>query len=130
MEDSIQALEGKGIQSTLVEKAQLIGTVNQVAWAEQIRVSVNAEFDRVANAIKAAAARHTEGQQLDTSAIIAILEEKRAEVMAKDQAGYFIQAWQELRNQVRTLVTQDPRYKAIRANLQADDVMGELILSK
>lgn len=130
MKDSMQGSEGNGIQSTLLNKTQLIGTVNQVAWAEQIRVSVNAEFDRVANAIKAAAARHTEGHQLDTSAVIAILEEKRTEVMAKDQAGYFIQAWQELRDQVRSLITQDPRYKAIRANLQADDAACELMLSK
>ena len=119
MEDSMQGSEGNGIQSTLLNKTQLIGTVNQVAWAEQIRVSVNAEFDRVANAIKATAARHTEAQQSDTCAVIAILEEKRAEVMAKDQAGYFIQAWQELRDQVRLMVTHDPRYQAIKAKRMA-----------
>jgi len=29
----------------------------------------------------------------------------QAEVMAKDQAGYFIHEWQELRDQVRTMMT-------------------------
>ena len=125
MEQTIQAWEGEGVASRLVEKTQLIGTINQVAWAEQIKASVNAEFDRVANAIKATAVRHTEEHQSDTCAVIAILEEKRAEVMAKEQAGYFIQAWQELRDQVRLMITHDPRYKAIKANRKASDEARE-----
>jgi hypothetical protein len=40
---------------------------------------------------------------MDTEALIAILEDKRAEVMAKDQAAYFIREWQELRDQVRQM---------------------------
>jgi hypothetical protein len=36
--------------------------------------------------------------------------------MAKDDAGYFIREWQELRDQVRLMLTNDPRYKAIMAN--------------
>jgi hypothetical protein len=51
--------------------------------------------------------------------VSAILEEKRAEVMAKDQAGYFIHEWQELRDQVRLMITHDPRYKAIKASSSA-----------
>jgi len=47
--------------------------------------------------------------------MIEILEDKRAEVMAKDQAGYFIVEWQELRDQVRTLMAQDSRYQQIKA---------------
>ena len=35
--------------------------------------------------------------------------------MAKDRAGYFIHDWQELRDQVRQLIIQDPRYQAIKA---------------
>jgi hypothetical protein len=36
--------------------------------------------------------------------------------MGNEQAGYFIQDWQELRDQVRRLIIGDPRYKAIKAN--------------
>ena len=43
--------------------------------------------------------------------MIAILEDKRAEVMANDRAGYFIHDWQELRGQVRELIAEDPRYR-------------------
>ena len=46
--------------------------------------------------------------------MITILEDKRAEVMANKQAGYFIHDWQELRGQVRQLIVGDSRYKAIK----------------
>jgi hypothetical protein len=98
---------------------RLIGTVNQVAWAEQIRANVSAEFDRVAKALESRAGGQSEQHRSDTRAVIAILEEKRAEVMAKDQAGYFIHEWQELRDQVRLMITHDPRYKAIKASSSA-----------
>jgi chaperonin GroES len=77
---------------------------------------VNGEFDRVARALAAAARRQTEEDRLDTVAVIAILEDKRAEAMGKDQAGYFIHDWQELGDQVRRMITQDARYKVIQAN--------------
>jgi hypothetical protein len=125
-----QTIADGGIHSPTREQPRLIGTVNQVAWAEQIRARVDAEFDRVANAIKTTATGQTEPRRLDTAAIIAVLEEKRAEVMAKDQAGYFIQAWQELRDQVRSLITQDSRYKAIRADVRTDDVDAQIHVVK
>ena len=53
--------------------------------------------------------------RMETLSVIAILEEKWAEVMAKDDAGYFIHEWQELRDQVRRLIAQDSRYQAIKA---------------
>ena len=93
----------------------MTGTVNQVDWAEQIRTHVSAEFDQVAKALQTAASKQAEPDRMDTQAVIAILEEKRAEVMAKDRAGYFILEWQELRDQVRRSIAQDPRYQAIRA---------------
>jgi hypothetical protein len=83
-----------------------------VAWAEQIKANVSAEFDRIAKALESRAGGQSEQHRSDTRAVIAILEEKRAEVMAKDQAGYFIHEWQELRDQVRLMITHDPRYKA------------------
>jgi chaperonin GroES len=94
----------------------MTGTANQVEWAEQIRVRVNGEFDRVARVLASAACRQTEEDRLDTVAVIAILEDKRAEAMGKDQAGYFIHDWQELGDQVRRMITEDARYKVIQAN--------------
>jgi len=93
----------------------MTGTANQIEWAEQIRVRVGAEFDRVANALQTAAGNQIERDRLNTRALIQILEDKRAEVMAKDQAGYFIVEWQELRDQVRMLIAQDSRYQQIKA---------------
>ena len=87
----------------------MTGTANQIEWAEQIKVRVAMEFDRVAKALEAAG-----GNRVSTRAVIQILEDKRAEVMAKDQAGYFIVEWQELRDQVRQLIARDPRYQGIR----------------
>jgi hypothetical protein len=92
----------------------LIGTENQVAWAEQIRATVNTEFDRVASALEARS-----GARAQAEAMVRILEEKRAEVMAKEDAGYFIREWQELRDQVRSMIINDPRFKAIAANRRA-----------
>ena len=94
----------------------MTGTTNQVAWAEQIKVRVSAEFDRVARALASATGKQIEKDRINTLAVIAILEEKRAAVMEKDDAGYFIHDWQDLGDQVRRLILQDPRYKAIRAN--------------
>ena len=94
---------------------EMVGTINQVDWAKQIRAQVNAEFDRVAKALELAASHRTELDRSDIRIMITILEEKRAEVMANDQAGYFIHDWQELRNQVREMIREDPRYKAIKA---------------
>jgi hypothetical protein len=88
----------------------MTGTPSQIEWAERIKPRVNAEFDRVAKALREAATNRG-----DTQALIAILEEKRAEVMARDQAGYFIRDWQELRDQVRQMIRQDARYQAIKA---------------
>jgi hypothetical protein len=93
----------------------MTGTVSQIEWAEEIRVRVGAEFDRVASALGSAAEKQGERDRMDTHAMIAILEDKRAEVMAKDQAGYFILEWQELRDQVRQLIVHDSRYQAIKA---------------
>jgi hypothetical protein len=118
MEDATAAWEDEG-GAVAPAEIRLIGTVNQVAWAEQIKANVSAEFDRVAKALKSRAGGQSEQHRADTRAVIAILEEKRAEVMAKDQAGYFIHEWQELRDQVRLMITQDPRYKATQASRAA-----------
>jgi hypothetical protein len=93
----------------------MTGTQSQIEWAEQIKPRVGAEFDRVAKVLAEVARHQRERARRDTDAVIAILHEKRAEVMAQNSAGYFIRDWQELTDQVRQLVCRDPRYQAIRA---------------
>jgi len=100
---------------TLCHDENMTGTVNQIEWAEQIKARVGAEFDRVANALDSAAAKQTGQKRTDTQAVIAILKDQRAGVMARDEAGYFIQEWQELRDQVRQMIAKDYRYQAIKA---------------
>jgi hypothetical protein len=97
----------------------LSGTASQIEWAEQIRVNVAQEFDRVANAFRTIAAKQTEQVQAETRTLIAVLEEKRAETMGNDRAGYFIRDWQELNDQVRQLIAKDSRYQAIKADRAA-----------
>jgi len=93
----------------------MTGTPNQIEFAEQIKPRVHAEFDRVASALQAVAYRQVEQDRIDTLAVIEILDEKRSEVMAKDQAGYFIRDWQELDGKVRQMLGLDPRYRVIMA---------------
>lgn len=109
----------KKARFALASDSKLTGTASQVEWAEQIRLSVAQEFDRVANAFKAQAGKQTEQDQVETRTVIAILEEKRAETMANDRAGYFIRDWQELSDQVRQMIAKDPRYQAIKADRAA-----------
>ena len=93
----------------------MTGTPNQIEWAEQIKVSVTAEFDRVASALNTVARRQTGQDLLDTNTAIEILEQIRNVVMARDEAGYFIRDWQDLSGQVRDMIALDPRHKAMRA---------------
>ena len=93
----------------------MTGTPNQIEWAELIKPKVGAEFDRVASALLAVSQKQNEPNRLETLQTIAILVEKRAEVMAKNHAGYFIKEWQELGGKVRLMITQDPRFAALKA---------------
>lgn len=97
----------------------MTGTESQIEWAERITLTVQAEFDRVAHAFRRAAERQGGQDRMDTLAIIAILEEKRAETLANEHAGYFVKAWQELSDQVRQLLARDSRYQAIQAERRA-----------
>ena len=107
----------------------LTGTPSQIEWAELIKPRANAEFDRVAKALLAAAGKQAEEDRRDTEAVIAILEEKRAAVMVNDQAGYFIRDWQELKDQVRQMIGQDSRYQAIQATKAARHMKERLTAS-
>ena len=99
--------------------APMGGTASQVEWAQRIKRRVNDEFDHVAASFRSIADRQNERQRADTEAIIAILEDKRAEVMKRVQAGYFIHDWQEIGDQVRQMILQDPRYQTIKSNRPA-----------
>jgi hypothetical protein len=93
---------------------QWLGTESQIEWAEKIKPLVSAEFDRVAETLEAVARRQSASDRLDTRAMIAILEEKRLEVLGRNEAGYFIKNWQELTDQVQRLIRDDSRFAAIR----------------
>src|SRR5262245_46327629 len=116
MEDAIATSEDEAGFSARTGEHRMIGTVNQIAWAVQIRAQVDAEFDRVRKVLESVATKQSSNDGTALQAIIRILEDKRAKVMGNEQAGYFIQDWQELRDQVRQLIIGDPRYKAIKAN--------------
>lgn len=116
-ETDIEAWEGEGGAAPDplgVRAISMRGTANQVEWAERIRRQVNDEFDRVARSFRSIAGKQNDAARADTEAIIAILEEKRAEVMRREEAGYFIHDWQEISDQVRQMIFQDARYQAIR----------------
>jgi hypothetical protein len=98
----------------LDNESTLTGTPNQIEWAEQIRLTVAREFDRVEKVFQAQVGIQTGQKQAETRTIIAILEQKRAETMSIPSAGYFIREWRELNDQVRRLIAKDPRYHFIR----------------
>jgi len=98
---------------------EMTGTESQLQWANQIRPRVAQEFDRVLQALHTAAGKQSEQGRNETHAIIAILEEKRAQVLANNRAGYFIREWQELNGRVRESIAQDPRFLAIKATREA-----------
>ena len=118
-ENGIEAWEGEGGAAAVPLGARAIsmsGTANQVEWAERIKRQVNDEFDRVARSFRSVAGKQSDAARAGTEAIIAILEEKRAEVMRREQAGYFIHDWQEISDQVRQMIFHDARYQAIKSN--------------
>ena len=98
---------------------RLSGTVNQIDLAERIRVKVSEEFDDVATSFRQAASKQEPEARSDTEAILVILEDKRAQVLSRTQAGYFIQSWREISDQVRQMILRDPRYPVIRARRAA-----------
>ena len=114
MEESILVWEGEGGSLSEALSQRMTGSVDQIEWAERIRTQVNGEFDRVLNALQVAALKQSEQDRLDTYAMMLILEEKRGETLSNERAGYFIHDWQELRDQVRKLIMNDARYRAIK----------------
>ena len=108
--------EGGAPEGSASPGPHLIGTDSQVEWAIRIRHQIHQEFDRVAAAFRVVADRQMGRRRAETVAIIAILEEKRLEVVGNREAGYFIRGWQEIGDQVRQLIFDDARYQAIKRN--------------
>jgi hypothetical protein len=99
----------------------LTGTETQVEWAERIREGVRQEFDRVEKSFRSVAERQDEGSRLRTEAILVILRDKRDDAMSRSDAGYFIREWQDISDQVRQAIGNDPRFQALRAKrVEAD----------
>ena len=89
------------------------GNEDQVQQAERIKTRINTEFDRIAQALALSATKQSGEDRTDVEAVIVILEEKRAEVLGKTQADYFINNWRQLNDRVRQMISQDSRYLAI-----------------
>jgi hypothetical protein len=117
--DAFAHLAPPGFGPSIAAKTMLVGTPYQIEWAEQIKNRVHKEFDRVGMIMKSVAEKQVSLDQTDTVKLVAILEEKRHEVMANDRAGYFIHDWQELSDQVRQMIVKDPRYTKIMASQAA-----------
>ena len=110
---------GAARPSPSVSTASMTGTASQIEWARRIKRQVNDEFDRVAALLRSVARKQSEAKRAETEAVVGILEDKRAEVMSKQQAGYFIHDWQEIGDQVRQMIFRDTRYQAIKSNREA-----------
>jgi hypothetical protein len=106
---------GAAIASPQPPSPLLIGTESQIEWAGRIRRLVNDEFDRVARSFVTVASKQDAVKRVRTEAILAILEDIRRAVMSRTEAGYFIRDWQDISDQVRQMIGNDPRYQALTA---------------
>ena len=111
--DRVEGMTQDDMIATL--STTLSGSPAQVEWGTAIRARVNDEFDRVASSFRSVAKKQTVSKKAETEAILAILENKRAEVLSHDEAGYFIHDWNEISDQVRQMIFQDSSFQAIRA---------------
>jgi hypothetical protein len=120
MDEDIASWEDEGGATspvtTDVSTEGMSGTQNQVEWAEQIRLRVDKEFDRVSAAIASRAAGRSKDKQAEAELVLTILESKREAVMRRRAAGYFIHDWQEIDDQVRRMILTDECYVALKAN--------------
>lgn len=123
MNDQIDNWEDEGgappSPTTERRSGTLYGTDSQIEWAQAIRIRIDEEFDRMSSSFRSVANKQSGLQRADTEAILALIEEKRAEVMAIDQAGVYIRDWREPGDRVRRMILDDQRYQAIQASRDA-----------
>jgi hypothetical protein len=98
----------------------MTGSVSQIEWAERIKRNVADEFDRVLRAFHSVADAQSGVRRFRTLKVITVVERKRAEVLAREDAGYFIRDWQEISDQVRQMIARDPAYPAVVRNPESD----------
>ena len=110
--------EGGAPPPSTVERRSgpLYGTSSQIEWAEAIRIRIDEEFDRMISSFRSVANKQSGRKRADTEAILAMIEEKRTEVLAIDQAGVYIRDWREPGDRVRRMILEDPRYLAMQAS--------------
>lgn len=82
---------------------------------DPIKRQLDREFDRVTASLRSIAARQQRHRHADTVAIIALLEEKRAEVMREQPLRWGIHDRRSFGDQIREWVLADARYQAITA---------------
>jgi hypothetical protein len=78
----------------------LTGHTSQVTWANQIRTQIHLSFDRVATSV-------------ETTALLAVVEEHRAKVTGVQDAQYYLDNWQDPVDRVQRLIHNDERWKNI-----------------
>lgn len=124
MEDDVQAWEAEGgaVVQLGADIAEWLVTDRNAAAALQIKARVRAEFDRVVNALKSAADAQNGDKQIDARMVIFMLEQICAEVLSKDEAGYFIVEWQDASDHVRRIVTKDREARAHSTSTGIDEL--------
>ncbi len=95
MDKTIAAWEDDGGSPAPFSERRMIGKLDQIAWALQIKSHVEAEFERLRAVLEHAIREQSPKGLRDIEAIIRILEDKRAEVLENEQAGYFTHNWQD-----------------------------------
>lgn len=124
MPAEITRWEGEG-GSLAREFVALTGSEAQIEWAVRLRRGVEAEFARVAAALRRAAAKQSPLRRAATYQMLQILEAKRIEVVSQERAGYYIKEWQEPGGHPRRLLLEDPRYEALRQAVAARGAEAE-----
>jgi hypothetical protein len=99
----------------LRQELVLTGTPSQIELGTQLRARVMADFDRLAQALLTVARQQPDADRAATEAIVALLEEKRDEVLSHTHAGYFIHKWPEPGDRVREMLLRDPRFQGMKA---------------
>jgi hypothetical protein len=108
-----------GVCAGTVFHPALMGTRSEIEWAEGIRRILNSKFNSVARTLRSAASNKSVEKRKYVEEVIRILEEKRTEVMAREEARIFIGEWKQFGGRVRRMIYQDKRYLLLKAKATA-----------
>jgi hypothetical protein len=118
------------IPNVASDSRSLTGTESQVEWAERIKLVVSGEFDRVEKSFRAVAETQDGAKRERTEGILALLEEKRNAVMTQTEAGYFIQDWQDISDQVRQMIVKRPEIPSAELRTQWQGRSGTMSIRR